>query len=242
MDQMSGIGGSTDFDNITSFSMDPDDRGRDYGRAAFDIRHYMTVNSSYELPEGAWTGVADRVLNGWKLSGLFNYSSGEPFTVVNSFDRAGNNTRIFGNQERPNVAPAMSNNPVEGATAGCTLGSGNGARVIPAGQKLGTPEMWFDPCAFQLQPAGLLGNLGRNTLQSPNLLLMNLAILKNFAVSESNHLEFRWEMFNLFNRVNFSGPTSTLFSNATAVNEEAATITQTEGTARQMQFALKYVF
>jgi hypothetical protein len=39
MDEISGLGGSTDFDNITSFAMDPEDRGRDYGRAAFDIRH-----------------------------------------------------------------------------------------------------------------------------------------------------------------------------------------------------------
>jgi hypothetical protein len=242
MDEISGIGGSTDFDNITSFSMDPEDRGRDYSRAAFDIRPYMTINGSYELPDFGMTGLAERVLGGWKFSSMLNYSSGEPLTVVNAFDRSGNNTRIFGNQERPDVAPGASNDPVEGVTAGCTLGSGSGARIVPAGQKLGTPELWFDPCAFRLQPAGLLGNLGRNTVQSPSLIGMVLGVLKNFPISESNRLEFRWELFNLLNHPNFGGPSASLFSNATTVSATAATITSTEGSARQMQFALKYIF
>jgi hypothetical protein len=252
MDEISGLGGSTDFENITSFAMDPEDRGRDYSRAAFDIRNYLTVNGSYPIPSGNLSGVAGKVLGGWRLSSLLNYSSGEPFTVVNAFDRAGNNTRIFGNQERPNVAPGASNNPISGTTSGCTFVNGVPGAYNPAatansvapGQALGTPYLWYDPCAFQLQAAGTLGNLGRNTLQGPNLLGWDMAILKDFTVTESSRIEFRWELFNLLNRPNFGSPNFNVFQNATTVTPGATNsqITSTRTTARQMQFALKFIF
>jgi carboxypeptidase family protein/TonB-dependent receptor-like protein len=241
LDEQSGIGGSTDFGNVTSFTMDPENRSRDYGRAAFDIRNYLTITGTYDLPGASLPSLAGRILGGWKMSSLFNYSSGEPFTVNNSFDRAGNITQIFGNQERPNVAPGASTNPISGTFAGCTQFPATPAR--PAGVKLGTPDMWFDPCAFQLQPAGFLGNLGRNTLQGPNLTTIDLGVTKTIPVTESNHFELRWEMFNIANRPNFSSPTSNVFQSATTINAaNAGKITTTRTSSRQMQFALKYIF
>ena len=240
LDEISALGGSTDFEGVTSFTMDPEDRSRDYGRAAFDIRHYFTVSGTYELPSGGLSGFAERAFGGWKLSSLFNYSSGEPFTVVNRFERSGSNTRIFGFQERPNVAPGASNSPVSGTTAGCSFGS----TTIAGGQELGTPNLWFDPCAFQLQTPGLLGNVGRNTVQGPDLITMDLAVIKDFPISEAKRFEFRWEMFNMFNRPNFGNPTDELFRNSRSFNAPATReqITGTRTTARQMQFALKFIF
>ncbi|HWP85591.1 MAG TPA: TonB-dependent receptor [Terriglobia bacterium] len=241
MDMMSGIGGSTDFGNITSFSMDPEDRGRDYGRAAFDIRHYLTINGTVEISGGDFSGAARQMLSGWRLSSLFTYSSGEPFSVTNRFDRAPNNVRIFGFQERPNVAPGASNNPTEGTSAGCSYGGAS----VAAGTKLGTPNLWFDPCAIQLQPAGFLGNLGRNTLQGPDVLKLDLAVLKDFRFSENHRLEFRWEIFNLFDRANFDVPNFNVFLSGSPTaggNGSAGKITSTRTSARQMQLALKYIF
>lgn len=218
MDEISGIGGSTDFEGITSFVMDPDDRGRDYGRAAFDIRHHLVFNATYELPTGALEGVARQVLGGWKLSNLTSYSSGEAFTAVNRFDRSGAIVRIFGFQERPNIAPGRSNNP-----------------------KIGDPNKWFDPTAFERQPKGFFGNLGRNTLQGPNLITVDLAVLKDFPMGEARRLEFRWEMFNMFNRANFNMPNFQVFLSATRDNPNAGRITNTRG-PRKMQFGLKFIF
>ena len=235
MDSMSGIAGSTDFANITSFSMDPEDRKRDYGRAAFDIRHYLTLHGTYEIPSGALEGVARQVLGGWKLSSIFNYSSGEPFTAANRFDRSGAEVRIYGFQERPNLAPGASNNPVEGVSAGCK-------GFNTAGKKLGTPNLWFDPCALELQPAGFFGNLGRNTLQGPDLMTIDLAVVKDFSMGEAKRLEFRWEMFNIFNRANFSQPDFGVFRSARTANRTAGHITSTRTTSREIQFGLKYIF
>ncbi|MSO20040.1 MAG: TonB-dependent receptor [Acidobacteria bacterium] len=222
MDEISGIAGSSDFQNVTSFSMDPDDRGRDYSRAAFDIRHYMVVNGTYNLPNFGLNGIAGQVLGGWSLSSLFNYSGGEPFSVVNRFDRAGNSTIIFGNQERPNVASGASNNPIlENPTA----------------------DQWFDLKAFELQKPGTLGNLGRNTLQGPGVVTVDLAVRKGFQVREGQKLEFRWEMFNMFNHANFSQPEFRIFSNAAAaIAPGSGSITNTRTSSRQMQLGLKYIF
>ncbi len=235
MDQMSGIAGSTDFANVTSFSMDPDDRKRDHGRAAFDIRHYLTLNSTYDIPSGALEGLARQALGGWRLSSLVNYSSGEPFTAANRFDRSGATVRIFGFQERPNLAPgSSSNNPVEGVAGACAGRN--------AGKQLGTRDVWFDPCALELQPAGFFGNLGRNTLQGPDLMTVDLAVVKDFSMGEAKRLEFRWEMFNMFNRANFSQPDFGVFSSPTRRNVNASRITSTRTTSRQIQFGLKFIF
>lgn len=219
MDEQSGIGGSTDFTNITSFAMDPEDRGRDYSRAAFDIHQYLTLGGTYSLGTGPRGSVAEKLLGGWKLSSLLSLSSGEPFTVVNRFDQAGNQTRIFGFQERPNLKAGRDNNPV-----------------------VGNPDRWFDPSAFEVQPAGFLGNLGRNTVQGPGVVLWDMAILKEFTVSESRHMEFRWELFNILNRANFGTPDFNVFLSPTSVNPSAGRITNTRTSSRQMQFALKFVF
>ena len=117
------------------------------------------------------------------------------------------------------MAPGQSNNP-----------------------KIGSPNKWFDVNAFELQPAGFLGNLGRNTLQGPNVITADLAVLKDFPVTESKRIEFRWEMFNLINRANFDEPNFTVFLNATTRNPNAGKITNTRTSSRQMQFALKYIF
>src|SRR5262249_3991684 len=141
----------------------------------------------------------------------------------------------------PSLAPGASNNPISGTFQGCSQFPATAAR--PAGIKLGSPDMWFDPCAFELQPAGFMGNLGRNTLQGPKLITMDLAVSKSIPVTENNRFEFRWELFNIANHSNFSSPTAVVFQSATSINAaNAGKITTTRTSSRQMQFALKYIF
>ena len=154
--------------------------------------------------------------------------------LENGFERSGAQIVVFGNQERPNLVSGGNSNPVSGTTAGCT--------GMPAGQKLGTPDRWFDPCQFSVQPAGRFGNLGRDTLQGPKLITQDLAFLKKFSVGETRKLEFRWELFNLFNRANFDVPAFIDFLNATTINANAGKITKTRTSSRQMQLALKFIF
>jgi hypothetical protein len=100
-----------------------------------------------------------------------------------------------------------------------------------------TPQNWYNVAAFSAVPTNsyLFGTSGRNVLDGPGLLTLNLSFSRNFAVREKGRLQFRWEAFNFVNRVNFGQPVVTVNT------PNAATIT-TAGGARSMQVGLRYLF
>jgi hypothetical protein len=74
---------------------------------------------------------------------------------------------------------------------------------------VGTPDLWFDPCAFALPPEGFLGNAPRNSLRGPGLVNLDLALAKETAMpalGSNGRVEFRAEVFNVLNRANFATP------------------------------------
>lgn len=99
-------------------------------------------------------------------------------------------------------------------------------------------------------PKGLLTTLlflARNTLEGPGIAQFDLGVVKNFTVSEQAQVQFRTEIFNLFNRANFSVPDTTVFTGVNPdgtgrISTTAGTITTTTATSRQIQFALKILF
>ena len=105
------------------------------------------------------------------------------------------------------------------------------------------PDQYFDPGAFELQPAGFYGNVGRNTLIGPGVANLDLSFIKDTGLTEEVTLQFRAELFNLFNRANFGNPSNTVFSGSrTTPSSRAGRIGSTTTTSRQIQFALKLVF
>jgi hypothetical protein len=207
----------------------------EWSHSVYDLRHVLSMNYSYELPFSATAGgVRGKLLGGWQTNGILSITTGVPFSIVNSAglnrDRTGG-----GNVSRPNLVPGMSSNPIEGTTAGCA--------GVPAGRQLGGPDLYFDPCAFRLQDAGFYGTLGRNTVIGPGLETFDFALVKNTSITERSSLQFRWEVFNIFNRANFDLPNATAFLAATGVaSGSAGRISGVVTSARQMQFGLKLVF
>jgi hypothetical protein len=248
IDNGTSVTGSTDFSN------DPNPRHwslDDRGLSATDVRHVFTLNSTYELPGGNWSGWAGQVLGGWQLSGLMRLSTGLPFSAQTGFDWA----RQVQGGRYPDLLSGASNNPISGNTAGCTLQNSStfrydGASAIPAGAELGTPDLWFDPCVFTLpQPRGVIGNLGRNTLIGPGVTNIDFRLGKTFNLSqvhENARLEFRGELFNAFNHPNFSQPGDGVFVSASAntgrPSGSAGIINSTSGNPRKIQFGLKLTF
>jgi hypothetical protein len=252
IDDGTSITGSTDFDS--------DGAARYYtfrerGPSALDTRHSFTFNSVYELPGQHLSGAAGKVLGGWSLSGLLRLSSGQPITPVMGFDRS----RSTVGTRYPSQANGGTNNPTEGATAGCVTDKSNAP--VRAGTKLSTPDLWFDPCAFVMPTAGFLGNLGRNTVSGPGIATLDLGLSKNFALpmlGEQGSLMFRGEFFNVLNHPNFDTPGVSLYAAPIAATPPTATspgtpeitrvlstagrVTGTATSARQIQLALKLVF
>ena len=143
--------------------------------------------------------------------------SGTPFTVFDSNDVAAQGTapEITGfSAQRPNLV----GNP------------NNGPRTV---------NSWLNSSAFQrldlTANAGQFGTEGRNVNVGPAYADWDLGALKNFKVTESTHIQFRAELFNILNRTNFRLPDSDI-SSPTFNHILAAEA------PRQVQFALKFLF
>jgi len=223
IDESSGLqGGSAGNQGVAS--MDPFDRSRDKGLSAWDVRHNFNANFGYSLPGAGLPGFAHTLLGNWTVNSIISLAGGTPFTVRmnQSSDRARSNSFIVGEAPllRPDLKPGGNSNPV-----------------------LGGPDRYLDASQFQLQPAGFFGNLGRNTTIGPGYANVDLSLVKDFPIREGVRVQFRGELFNLFNRANFSIPLFEIYNDASGIPEAGfGRITSTISTSRQVQFALKFIF
>lgn len=137
---------------------------------------------------------------------------------------------------------------VERARTGNTSGQDRPnlkAGVNPSQIILGGPNRYFDPNAFELQPAGFLGNAGRNIMTGPTLINFDLSVVKNQTLATRGRLQLRFEVFNVLNRANFSIPNRVVFSGTRegeAPLSTAGQITSTITDARQLQLGVKLIF
>jgi hypothetical protein len=100
-----------------------------------------------------------------------------------------------------------------------------------------SPTLWFNVKAFPLVPTGAyrFGNSGRDILDGPGSVAINLAFSRNFAVRERGNLQFRWETFNILNHANLALPVVQVYpTNAGSI--------QSAGAPRTMQGALRLTF
>ena len=237
IDSSSGLF-SEEADNAATGTEIPDRLYNERGLSNFDIRHNAVINFNYELPLGRnLQGAPRELLNGWEFGGIASLASGVPFTVENSANRSQNKATGANFADRPNLAPGASNDPTRGISQGCP--------GFAAGTPVGTPDHYFDPCAFTPQPLGMFGNLGRNTLIGPGLTDFDFLMDKHFRVGERKELQFRAEFFNLMNHPNFEAPNATtrqIFSITGQLSSSAGVLTKTTTTSRQIQFGLKFIF
>jgi len=68
-----------------------------------------------------------------------------------------------------------------------------------------TVQQWFNTAAFAQPPAGYFGNAGTGIIQGPGVINFDMAFYKDFRIKERHTIEFRAELFNIFNHTNFSG-------------------------------------
>ncbi len=186
------------------------------GLSNFDLRHNLVGYLVWEIP--ALPG-PKLLAQGWQLNTIAQFASGQPFAVTVSYDRARANADAATGAIRPDVCPGASNNPIRGG-----------------------PDQYFSPGAFCLPAAGFYGNLGRNTLIGPGLMMLTPSLSKQFLISEKIRLQFRSEFFNILNHPNFAAPSSRVVYNNSGLVGSAGLITATTTSARQIQFGLKLSF
>jgi TonB-dependent receptor-like protein len=105
----------------------------------------------------------------------------------------------------------------------------------PTGAK--TVDQWFNPAAFQAVASGVFGNELRNQLTGPGFQNMDLTIQRHISLNQRAAVTLRWDIFNLFNTVNFGLPNRDVTSAATM-----GTITSLSSDSRTMQIAARFTF
>jgi hypothetical protein len=182
----------------------------EWSDSANDIRHRWVLTANYELPWGrAYTGVTKAALADWQVNVSAYWQSGLPFTVTNAAARM--NT---GGADRPDLV---------------------GDPELPSDER--TLLRWFNTSAFVPQAQFTPGNTPATVLHGPSNRMTSLSLFKNFGLMGSANLQFRWEIYNLFNTPNFANPNSQLGNLAFGQISSAG-----NSIPRQMQFAVKMLF
>jgi hypothetical protein len=149
-----------------------------YGRLDTMRRHRFVTSWVYELP-GPESGVAGAMIGGWQLTGIYQWQSGQPFTITSGRDNAG-----WG------------------------LGDNRGIRTgQPYDAPAGSDEtVWFNRAAFAVNPNGTFGETLRGEFFGPNRTTMDLGVFKRFRFTNDINVQFRAEFFNVLNTVNYNNP------------------------------------
>jgi len=244
--QLSGsytLSKSTDTNSYdgTLTAQDNTNLGDSVGPSDFDVRHRVSVNASYDFP---WTG--NRWKEGWQLVVVEQAQTGNPLNIIT------NVTTITGTQTvrpdligaLPAINPHANVDPATGAVTSYQWFDGQASVVCdPRVAGSCTSSSVF---ALPYNAAGVahFGNLGRNPIYGPGFGNTDFSVIKNVSLTGSARVQLRLEVFNLFNQANLGQPgrIATVGSTSFGVISNTRFPTGDSGSARQVQFAAKFLF
>ncbi len=178
------------------------DKSVNYGPNDNYRNHVFIFTQVYQLPFGhgkKYAGnvgkAADLLIGGWELNGTTNFSSGLPFTPgLNSCHASSDTGPCRPDLVGPVKAGTRSGHP---DVAGYWFQTTNGVLLDTAGLSNGS---WAQPAV------DTFGNVGRNSLRGPRYFDSDLALFKNFSITEKAKAQFQFQFYNVFNHVNLGNP------------------------------------
>lgn len=211
---------SMDDGSTVEETLDPFNFGASRALSLFNSHHRFVISYDWELPLAKREGLMGRLVNDWAVSGITQFQTGFPIRLDTADDTELISSFFFLGTEAPSlVAPFQKLNPKQDVTG---LG----------------PGYWFNPNDFADPPLGQFNNGTQRTICcGPGLQEWDFAVHKKLVISESKYLQFRAEVFNLFNHTNFYNPDGHFSDGPTSFGR----ITQAED-PRLVQFALKLYF
>jgi len=213
------------------------------GASDFDVRHRISLNASWELPFHG-----NRLKDGWQIVVVEQAQTGNPFNIVTNITTVTGTATVrpdlVGTLPSIVATPNLDKNgfPVsyqwfDGQTTVCD------PRIAAGTAGACTSSSVF---ALPYNAAGVahFGNLGRNVMYGPGFGNTDLSFIKNLKLVGSSRAQFRVEMFNLFNQANLGQPgrTAAVGSTSFGIISNTRFPTGDSGSARQIQFAAKFLF
>jgi len=218
--------------------------------ADFNITHNLTINYLWNIPAPkSLQGPLGWLAKGWQTGGILQIKSGIPFTPLIGGDPLGlRSSNPFAYPDR--LTGSGCSSPVNpGNAAGYIKLPCFTLPTLPA-----SSAALCDPASFAAAaapaPTGTvycanrLGTGGRNEIYGPGLVDFDFSLIKDIRITERLNLQFRAEIFNLFNHTNFNPPlvNNVLFNQDGSPNSAAGALDSTSTSSREVQFALKLIF
>jgi hypothetical protein len=189
--------------------VNPANPNLDYSYCSSDRRHVVNLSVVATTPRFG-NHTAGAILGDWQFSPLVRWQSGNRSTVTTGLDNA-----LTG------------------------MGSQRAAQILDDPYGDGTPTNFVNRAAFTSPATGTYSTLPPFTIVNPPSLQNDFALTRTFRLSQSQGLQFRWEVFNVFNKVNLGAPITALNSSSFGQIQSTAAV---GGDPRIMQFALKFTF
>jgi hypothetical protein len=185
--------------------VDPNNPDLDYSYCSSDRRHVFNISGVYRVNE-VGSGVVKAIASNWQFAPLVRWQSGNRSSVTTGVDNA-----LTG------------------------MGGQRAVQILDDPYGDGTQDNYLNRAAFTTPASGTYSTLAPFTIVNPSRLQNDLAVTRTFKVGPSQNLQFRWEIFNVINHVNYNAP-------VTALNSASFGKIQGAGDPRIMQFALKVDF
>lgn len=187
----------------------------DYGNDSADVTHVLEFDYVYQLP--SVPSVPKVLGGGWQLNGITTMRSGLPYSVVCGCD------------------------PMQVGQANGLANRVSGVPIRPANFNI--PANQINLAAFATPPTGTWGTAGNNAFRGPAAFNWDFSLFKDFRIRERQTLQFRAEVFNIFNTPQFTNPSASLTA-PSFFGGSFGTLSNLAGfpTQRQIQFALRYSF
>ena len=239
-------------------------RTSDYGPSDNDRRHIWATSVVLDLPNKVKMPVLSQVLNGWTLSSNFFVRSGTPFSVFNGYDRdfdgtASNDRVDIGNIKAPLNTAAQAVNASTCSTGWQTLyGNGcvtpNDVHFLYYPQNATVTNAQYQagilPVSYNVIGSGK--QLQKNSVYSKGgFISSDVSITKAFKIHEGYSLEYRAEIFNIANTMNYSFTPSNyvisdVFNSKDPVTGQPSLkfldYSQSSAGNRSMRMQLKFIF
>jgi len=177
-----------------------------------DVRQRFALSAVFDVP-GVGRGFTGTATHNWHLSAIYQAQTGFPLTIS-----------VFG--DTANAGTVLGENPVRANSTGLPV-FGHGTR---------TADQWFNPAAFATPDAFTFGNLGRNTVSGPGMQTLDLALHREFRISEGVKVQLRAELFNALNHTNLGTP------NRFVNTPQFGTITEATTPGRETQLNARISF
>ena len=178
----------------------------DYSYCSSDRRHVVNLSLVAKTPEFEGNRVLHAIFSDWQASPIVRWQTGNRTSVTTGVDNA-----LTG------------------------LGGQRAVQILDDPYGSGAPTQYLNRAAFTTPAAGTYSDVPPFTIVNPSNLQNDFALTRTFRLATTQAVQFRWEVFNVINHVNFNPP-------VTSLNSGTFGTIQTAGDPRIMQLALKFYF